>query len=864
MTRWITISLLLATSTSFAFGDETSKAKSDVDLAEVVVELHEGIPTKEAWDFELPDAADRYTQPTMVFVGFPNKYTSTGVIGERSNPFLLRAQTSVHIAVEQGGEYEFILRSKGAARVFVDDREIAHTKFLIRNANGHELVPELKETSRDDLRPLPPGCQEQFVKTRLEPGQHHVRLEAIVGGKGLRLELNELCVAWARAGERLKWLGPKDHSVAATEETWGEHTERLSSRLNELNTESRRKEGAEWLEYWQRRHEFARQYATQHTVPTPPADSGLPTKNDIDRYVNAKLTADGIAPAPLTDDLAFLRRATLDTVGVIPTRKEIAQFLADEPGVRRAQAIERLLVDNRWADHWVSYWQDVLAENPGILKPELNNTGPFRWWIYESLLDNKPLDQFATELIMMDGSVYHGGPAGFGLATQNDVPTAAKAHVLAKAFLAMELNCARCHDAPYHPFKQEELFGIAAMLHRKPIKLPATSSVKQEPGGRVPLIKISLKAGQEIKPAWPFAQVWKSEPPQELIWKNADDQREQLALQLTAPQNDRFSKVMVNRLWQRLLGRGLIEPVDDWEAEETERSHAELLDYMAREFVLHGYDLKHVARLIMSSHTYQRESRAVSTKDSTKSLASAARRRLTAEQIVDSLFAVSGKDPRAEQLTLDPEGRQPVDKFLNLGVPRRAWQYTSLSNERDRPALALPVAQSFVDLLVAFGWRDARQSPLTVRDQEATALQPLTIANGVVGNRTVRLSEDNLLTELSLRDQPLEKLIDDLFLSVLTRLPTDEERKLCLETLRDGYELRRQTPPTSVAKKSLRRNAVSWSNHLNSEATKIKQELEREVLAGDPPSLRLQSQWRERMEDVIWALVNSPEFVFAP
>src|SRR6185436_13775761 len=122
------------------------------------------------------------------------------------------------------------------------------------------------------------------------------------------------------------------------------------------------------------------------------------------------------------------------------------------------------------------------------------------------------------------------------------------------------------------------------------------------------------------------------------------------------------------------------------------------------------------------------------------------RRRLAAEQIVDSLITIAGKDPRAEQLTMDPEGRQPVDKFLNLGVPRRAWQFTSLSNERDRPALALPVSQSFIDVLVAFGWRDARQSPITVRDEETTALQPLTIANGAVGNRVVRLSDDNLLT----------------------------------------------------------------------------------------------------------------------
>ena len=134
---------------------------------------------------------------------------------------------------------------------------------------------------------------------------------------------------------------------------------------------------------------------------------------------------------PTADDLAFLRRVTLDTVGLVPTEAEVRAFLGDDRPDRRARVIDRLLADPRGADHWVGYWQDVLAENPNILNPTLNNTGPFRWWIYESLLDKKPVDRFVTELIGMEGSLRQGGPAGFAMASENDVPMAEKGMIVA-------------------------------------------------------------------------------------------------------------------------------------------------------------------------------------------------------------------------------------------------------------------------------------------------------------------------------------------------------------------------------------------------------------------------------------------------
>ncbi|MDG2122800.1 MAG: DUF1549 domain-containing protein, partial [Verrucomicrobiales bacterium] len=174
-------------------------------------------------------------------------------------------------------------------------------------------------------------------------------------------------------------------------------------------------------------------------------------------------------PTPPTDDLTFLRRVALDTVGVPPTETEIQQFLTDPPTTRRAAAIDRFLAGPRWADNWMGYWQGVLAENPNIINPTLNNTGPFRWWIHESLLDNKPLDLFVTELLRMQGSDRFGGPRGFATASNNDVPMAAKGIIVASAFLGVEMKCARCHDAPAHEWKQQHLFQLAAMLKKEPV-----------------------------------------------------------------------------------------------------------------------------------------------------------------------------------------------------------------------------------------------------------------------------------------------------------------------------------------------------------------------------------------------------------
>jgi hypothetical protein len=560
---------------------------------------------------------------------------------------------------------------------------------------------------------------------------------------------------------------------------------------------------------------------------------------------------------------------TLDTIGIAPTFAEVAAFRADRATDKRLKAIDRLLSDPRWADHWVSYWQDVLAENPGILKPTLNNTGPFRWWLHEALGDNKPFDRLVTELVLMEGSVYAGGTAAFGIASENDAPMAAKADVLARAFLGLEMQCARCHDAPYHPFKQAELFSLAAMLGRGPQKVPKTSVLEVAPGARVPHVQISLKPGQSIPPRWPFpdwpsAELSSSEIPAE-FGPQVKDSRARFAFLLTSPANERFAQVLVNRVWKRYIGIGIVEPVDDWN--NAIPSHPELLDWLARDFASHGFDLKHLARRILRSETYQRRilpQGLDAPPPSQRLFASGGRRRLSAEQLVDSLFASAGKEFNAEELNMDVDGRRPIDQCQNMGTPRRSWELTSLSNERDRPALALPVAQGIVDLLGAYGWRESRPNPITVRDETPTPLQPLVLANGVVGSRVIGLSEDHAVTPWTLEEVTVDQLVERVFLHYLARLPRTAERAMFGKLLEPGFAGRRIAIQEEPATRIAPRRTVSWSNHLSPEATRIKLEQEKAARAGDPPTPRLTADWRERMEDLLWSLVNSPEYMFVP
>lgn len=563
------------------------------------------------------------------------------------------------------------------------------------------------------------------------------------------------------------------------------------------------------------------------------------------------------------DDAGFIRRVMLDTVGLPPSSEELRQFLADRSENKRAVLIDRLLSDPRWADHWMPFWQDLLAENPNILNPTLNNTGPFRWWLYESLLDDVPLDRMVTQLILQRGGDREGGPAGFGVASQNDSPFASKGAILSATFLGVDLKCARCHDSPTGMSRQEQLFQLGAMLASKPLEVPKTSSVdpaKLTAGGRVPLIEVTLAPGSKVDPHWPFATSVSPELVKQLT-RNPDDSRELLAAMITAPQNERFAQVVANRIWQRFMGRGIVEPLDDWE--KGSPTHPELLRWLGREFVRGGYQIKRLARQILNSAAYQRAVD-IHLKQPDPLYTACEPRRLSAEQIVDGLFAATGKPFRTEPMCLDLNGRRDTSNSIDLGVPRRAWMMASLSNERDRPSLTLPRLQAVSDVLSAFGWRGARQDPTSTRETDPNALQPAILANGVMSQWLTRMSNDHPLTELALREQTVESLVEELFLRILSRLPTSEERARYVEWLTDDFSTRCVQNPPDVAPPHVAPKLITWTNHLQPESDPAAIARNAAVQLGDPPTNRLDPVWRARCEDVIWSLINSPELLYRP
>lgn len=819
----------------------------------VRVDLYEGV--SEGWNLIANDPVVSFREPSFAIPVLPKKYNARGIIEDRPDVFLLRAESSVEMPK---GKVRVLLRSRTTSRLWLDGKVVATLSKALTKTSAHGEVSAEPADLGPVTRLLRPGTQEMVVEVDSVGGFQHLLLEAFVGGAGKRRpETGELCVAVSVDGKPFQIISP-EASWQLTDANWRQHYSAAQERIRLFNSKRRTVLGQKEYERWTARHQIDREWAAKHLqVTVPAAIEGFPVQNPIDHFINAKLKQAGRTPMSLTDDDAFLRRASLDANGIGPSESSQNQFMKDQSPNRRTKAIDRLL-DNElaWADHWTSYWQDVLAENPNILKPKLNNTGPFRFWIHESLQDNKPMDRFVTELIMMEGSQHYGGPRGFEVATQNDVPMAAKAQVVGQAFLGMQMKCARCHDAPFHSYNQKDLFSMAAMLSRKPVDVPKTSSVPVLPGHKS-RVEVSLVPGTAVKPDWPFKA-------DELSETTSNDSRAQLAAMITHGHGERFVEVIVNRVWQRYLGWGLVEPVDDWE--NAEASHPRLLKWLAREFLVSGYDLKHVTRLIMNSHVYQRQVDPAFTaagEAGERVYAGPARRRLSAEQVVDSLFAVAGKEIDVEPLTLDINGRGTVTTFLNLGSPRRSWQFTSLSNERDRPSLAIPKAQSVVDVLQTFGWRDARQDALTRRDHEPNVLQPSALANGIVGRRIVQLSDDSAFTELALRSADCRELVRLIYRRVLGRAPSEDELITMDQYLGVTYANRvvKNAPQLIRQEKVL---DVSWNNHLSEEANRIKVELEKRVLAGDPPTNRLRTEWRERLEDVVYALVNSPEFIFVP
>lgn len=964
---------------------ETMPVISEIPSGFVKLTVHEGMPAHDRWlntDETWPPEIVHCSTEAFLLDRLPLRFDSWGIREAWKAPVLVRMATDVALSP---GRHRLMMRVRGLSRLWVNGQLIARSKPLTGSPSGEEPITPVAVAPIPGARIAEHRQQEVFGEIDIQDNQlSRVVLETLVGGKAFRTDPGEICVArQSEDGKTFLLLSGANAMmppVSLTDRDVEQALARLEFALTALDDTTRRAASASQNTFWEKRHEWARNWAQSHPTP-PPAQSekhpidaflaakmdraqnesektsaaeaeqfhqtllpllrdncfrchgdkeqgglrlntrqsalqagkseipavlpGKPQESELIRRIRAEDPeermppgANGLRPeqitlledwiksgapwpsppisenlltlTPVTDDSSFLRRVYLDTVGVPPTEQDLREFLKDSASDKRIRVIDQLLDDDRWADHWMSYWQDILAENPTLLNASLNTTGPFRWFLYDALRDDKPMDRLVTELILLKGSPHEGGSAGFGIAADNDAPFAAKGQIIASAFLGMNLQCARCHDSPYHSTRQRDLYALAAMLERKSVTVPKSSRVPSaffEMKNREALIKVTLQPEEAVAPQWPFPELlgdWQPDQVEQLQ-QAPTDTRERLAALVTWPANSRFAEVLVNRVWRRLIGAGIVEPPDDWEGHAA--SHPELLRWLANEFIAHNYDLKYLARLVLSSQVYQRIATGTN-QTATPELrffAAPDRRRLSAEQIVDSLFAAAGQKMDVEEITFDPDGRRPASNRLTLGKPHRSWMFASLANERDRPSLSLPKARAITDILEAFGWSGSRQSPRTDRELSPHVLQPGVMANSVASVWLTRATENNGIADLAKNSTSPSALVESLFLRYFSRFPTASERQSLESVLSEGFS-ERVTVANPGTRASLPQNLpkVTWSNHLRAESTTIALELERQARLGPSPDPELRPEWRERYEDVIWSLVNLREFVWMP
>jgi hypothetical protein len=473
------------------------------------------------------------------------------------------------------------------------------------------------------------------------------------------------------------------------------------------------------------------------------AAQALPRFNFIDRLVDERLAKLGIAPSPIADDSRFLRRLTLDLLGRLPTADESRRFLADTDPARRERVIDELLERPEFNDYWALYWADQLR----VDRETLGHKAAYEMyrWIRDSLAERKPLSQFAVELLAAEGPLADV-PAGnlFKVASQ---PGDAAATV-SQVFLGIRIACAQCHHHPYDRWSQNDYFGMTAFfaqLQRRPSPLGEVLVAEGDPATTHP------RTGKRVA-AHALGTV---EPEKDPV----GDRRLVLAQWLASETNPWFSRNLANRVWARMIGRGLVEPVDDFR-ETNPPSHPELLDGLARELVEHRFDLRSLVRTIARSRVYQQSTATnVTNANDEQNFSRAPLRRLEAEVLLDAVSQVTGVP---EKFDGAPRGTRAVQLwdsrvdhyFLSLfGRPVRK---TACACERiDAPSVA-----QVLHLLNS----DRVHAKLT---HEAGAIA-----------RLVRGSLDD------------QRLIEELYFAFYSRPPTAEERNNATEYLRTASDRR--------------------------------------------------------------------------
>ncbi len=495
----------------------------------------------------------------------------------------------------------------------------------------------------------------------------------------------------------------------------------------------------------------------------------LPRNNFIDGLVWDKLRRLGLTPSDRAPDHTFLRRAYLDVIGRLPTPEEARAFLADGSPDKRRLLIDRLLERPEYADYWANQWADLLRPNP--YRVGIKAVYNLDAWLRDAFRRNMPYDQFVRELLTARGSTFRNGATViFRDRREPDEITT----MVSQLFLGIRLDCARCHHHPFEVWSQDDFYSLAAYFARTGHK--GTGLSPPISGGEE---IVTTAASGEVK----HPVTGKSMSPRPLFGtappvEAERDPREALAAWITSPENPYFAKVIVNRVWADLMGRGIVDPVDDLRATNPP-SNGPLLDALADDFRRNGYDLKKLLRTIMTSHVYGLSSlpkgrNALDQRNFSRHY----RQRLRAEMLLDAVCDITNVPERFEAM---PPGSRAVE----------LWTVRSQS--------------LFLD---SFGRPDPNQDPPCERSSDTTVVQALHLMNAPNLHRKVT-NDAGRAAALAKSSRSPRAIIDELYLLTYSRLPDEGERQVCLKLFEEKGRTQRQVT-----------------------------------------------------EDLLWALLNTPEFLF--
>ncbi len=552
----------------------------------------------------------------------------------------------------------------------------------------------------------------------------------------------------------------------------------------------------------------------------------------IDRLVLGKLRAEKQRPNPLTNDMQFVRRVYLDITGTIPTGRQTAAFLKKSRGSKkRAELIDELLNSRGYVSHSFNYWADLLRLHD---RPSSENFGrPYAEWIKDVLASDMPYDDFVHRMMSAEGRVWENPAAGYTLRDLG-MPLSNLDNTV-RIFLGTRIGCAQCHDHPFDRWTQKEFYQLAAFVHgtqtsanrraidratagaRKELReLPKSDETRRIRGSVNRLMRYNKRSvGENLKRRLklPHDYQYDDGKPGEVVQPavifgdqpelgRKTSRREAFATWLTSPENPRFTLTIANRLWKRCFGVGVIEPVDDL-TDESEPTNPELMDFLVSELKRVGYRQREFLRILYNTQTYQREaSRRERVADEAYHFAGPVLRRMTAEQVWDSLLTLTLADPngyerpRSDKLfelgSIDADKKFSLQELQEKAKQRRAedrngeevklrkkYWYEGVLLVR---ASEMGQPMSPAHFLRQFGQSDRQL--LAGGSTEGHVPQVLTMFNGKISHKLLHKGTviyDEVMMASDLRDK-----IDVIFLSVLSRKPSRSDRKLAVAEIQSN------------------------------------------------------------------------------